>query len=131
MTTTLRVPFDVGPTGRLGFADTDYDVANQYLKVLLLTRLTERVMRPNYGSRVRDSVFGAVSEEFAQVLEGDIRDAVRDWEPAVELRVVDIDISSGSTVEVDVQYTLGSTIGLPPSTLRVSIDVGGDVEEQQ
>lgn len=130
MTTALRVPFDISPTGRVGFASGDYDVANQYIKMVLLTRIGERLMRPAYGSRVRDSVFDPIGPELTQMLEGDIRDAVRAWEPGVRVHAVEFE-DSGSTLEIDIQYSIGSTLGLPPSTVRVSIDVGGTVEESR
>lgn len=128
MPTSMRVPFHIGPTGRVASADGDYDIANQYLKTLLLTRVGERIVRPGYGSRLRDNVFEGIDELMMQSLEGDIRDAIRAWEPAITVHRVEMEDLDGR-LEIDLQYTLGSTIGLPPSTVRVSIDVGGTVEE--
>lgn len=130
MTATIRVPFDVSHTGRIAMAEEEYDVANQYIKTLLLTRLGERIMRPRYGSRVRDHVFEPIDEVMLQSIEGEIRDAIRIWEPAIEIRRIDFE-DYGSLVEVDVQYNLGSTIGIAPSTVRVTIDAGGSVEEME
>lgn len=128
MPAAIRIPFGVGPTGRIGRADEDYDVANQYLKNLLLTRISERIMRPTYGSRVRDQVFERIDELLYQEIEGDIRDAVREWEPAISIYKIDLD-NTESTLEIDILYTLSSTLGLPPQTLSVSIDTSGTVEE--
>lgn len=128
MTTTLRVPFDVGPTGRIGRADTQYDVANQYLKVLLLTRLNERIMRPNYGSDVRDGVFEPAGEIFFEEIKQEIRDAVSEWEPSISVHTIEID-APGSTVEIDLLYFLNREIGGTPQRLAVSIEIGGNVEE--
>jgi uncharacterized protein len=130
MSATIRVPFDVGPAGRIGFADSDYDVANQYMKNLLLTRFGERVMRPSYGSRLRDNVFEPIGEVMEAELDGDIRDAIRTWEPAVEVHQIEF-TDFGSTLEIDLQYTLGDTLGARPARVQVSIAVGGNVEEQQ
>lgn len=125
---SMRVPFHIGPTGRIASADGDYDVANQYLKTLLLTRVGERIMRPGYGSQVRDNVFETIDELMMQSLEGDIRDAVKTWEPGITIHQLYME-DVGAKLEIDLQYTLGSTLGLPPATVRVSIDVGGTVEE--
>ena len=128
VTVTLRVPFDVGPTGRIGRADTQYDVANQYLKVLLLTRLNERIMRPNYGSGVRDGVFEPAGEIFFQEIDQEIRDAISEWEPSISVHQIEID-AVGSIVTIDLLYFLNSEIGGSPQQLSVEISVGGDVEE--
>lgn len=124
---TIRTPFEVGPTGRIGWASTDYDVMNQRIKTVLLTRIGERVMRPEYGSRLRDNgVFEPIGPDLT--LESDIRDALARWEPSITLHEIDVS-SSGSLLEVDIQYTLGSTIGVGPTRVRVVIDEGGTVEE--
>lgn len=128
MTATLRVPFDIGPTGRIGRADSPYDAANQYLKVLLLTRISERVMRPGYGTEVRDGLFDVVDEVTIASMESEIRDAVREWEPAVSIEAIEID-AVGSMVRIDILYRLVSTLGGAPVRFSVEIEVGGAVEE--
>lgn len=128
MSITIRVPFSIGPTGRIARAEGDYDIANQFLKTLIMTRFGERVMRPGYGSRTRDNVFENIDELMLQSLEGDIRDGVRTWEPGIQIHSVQMNVVE-SRLDVDIAYTLGSTLGLPPSTTRVTIDAGGTVEE--
>lgn len=128
MTTTLRIPFNIGPTGRIARAEGEYDVVNQHIKNILLTRITERVMRPRYGSRVRDFLFEPIDEMNMQELDDNIRDAIRRWEPAVDVLQVYMD-DRGSYLEVEVQFTLGSTLGAAPRTVSVSIAKGGEVEE--
>lgn len=129
MTTTMRVPFDVGPTGRIGRAVDEYDVANQYLKVLLLTRVSERVMRPGYGAAVRDNVFEPIGDLVIQEIEDEIREAIKAWEPTVSVHEIVFDDEKGSVLEIDLLYTLNSTLGLPPTRLSVEIGLGGSVEE--
>lgn len=128
MSVTLRVPFSIGPTGRIARAEGDYDVANQFLKTLIMTRFNERVMRPGYGTRVRDNVFESLDDLTLQSLEGDLRDGIRSWGGGVQVHAIQMDVA-GSRLDIDIMYTLGSTLGIAPSTMSVSIDAGGNVEE--
>src|SRR5262245_40438028 len=73
--------------GRLTFNEGDANVA-QSLRILLLTRLGERLMRPGFGSEAPRLVFAPGSERYLRLLETSIREAVRDWESRVVLDVV-------------------------------------------
>ena len=128
MTSTIQIPFNIGPTGRIARAEGDYAVAAQHLKNILLTRVSERVMRPTYGSRVRDALFEPIDEILLQELDDDIRDAIGKWEPGVEVRAIEMD-DRGSFLEIDIQFTLSSTLGGADSRVSVSISRGGNVEE--
>lgn len=82
-----RFPILPDAAGALGYAEGDESVA-QCLKVLLLTALGERVMRPGFGSRAPQLVFFPGSEQYLGLLETTVREAVRDWEPRVDLEDV-------------------------------------------
>ena len=70
--------------GGLGYLAGQENV-QQSLRILLLTALGERVMRPTFGCRAPRLVFAPGSVQYLQLLETSIREAVRDWEPRVEL----------------------------------------------
>jgi phage baseplate assembly protein W len=70
--------------GRLSFNDGDANV-EQCLRILLLTRFNERTMRASFGSDAPRLVFAPGSERYLRLLETSIREAVRDWEPRVDL----------------------------------------------
>lgn len=126
--TTIRVPFNVGPTRRIGRADSPYDEMNQRLKVLIFTRFGERVMRSSYGSRAQDFVFDPLDETLTVELDSDLRDAVRTWEPDVSIEELSIE-TAGSTRRVALVYRLRSSFRAEPAQLGVSISAGGDVGE--
>jgi uncharacterized protein len=79
-------PFPVVPdaTGALSYVSEDASV-EQSLRVLLLTARGERVMRPDFGTEAPRMVFLAGSVKNLRLLETTIRNAIRDWEPRVEV----------------------------------------------
>jgi hypothetical protein len=96
--------------GRLTFSEGDANVA-QSLRILLLTRLGERVMRPGFGSEAPRLVFAPGSERYLRLLETSIREAVRDWEPRVTLDVVraEVDTTDETRVTVSIAYRVRPT----------------------
>jgi len=81
--------FPVMPDGTGGFRYRQgAEHIEQSLKVLLLTALGERVMRPDFGCKAPSLVFSPGSAQYLRLLETTVREAVRDWEPRVELEDV-------------------------------------------
>jgi uncharacterized protein len=79
-----RFPILPDAAGSLGYVDGEANV-EQSLKVLLLTDLGQRVMRPDFGCLAPRLVFAPGSVHYLGLLETTVRDAVRDWEPRVDL----------------------------------------------
>jgi phage baseplate assembly protein W len=79
-----RFPILPDETGSLAWSEGQ-DNIEQSLKVLLLTALGERVMRPTFGTEAPRLVFAPGSEQYLRLLEQSIRAAVRDFEPRVDL----------------------------------------------
>jgi phage baseplate assembly protein W len=79
-----RFPILPDRTGSLGYVSGDENV-EQSLHLLLLTALGERLMRADFGSAAPRLVFAPGSAQFLGLLERTVRDAVRDWEPRVDL----------------------------------------------
>ena len=105
-------PFPIVPddAGRLTFTEGDANV-EQSLRILLLTRLGERVMRPGFGSEAPRLVFAPGSERYLRLLETSIREAVRDWEPRVQLDDVraEVDPVDDTRVTVSIAYRVRPT----------------------
>lgn len=100
-----RFPILPDENGRLGYNSGDANV-QQSLEILLQTSLGERVMRYDFGCRVSELLFAPGGELYLRLLESTIRDAVRDWEPRIELLEVraETDIRFAEKVDVFVEY---------------------------
>lgn len=105
-----RFPILPDESGRLAYAEGDAHV-EQSLRVLLLTRLGERVMRPAFGSDAPRLVFAPGSERYLRLLESTVRDAVRDWEPRVVLDAVraEADQRDETQIMVSIAYRVRPT----------------------
>ncbi|HYP30286.1 MAG TPA: GPW/gp25 family protein [Burkholderiaceae bacterium] len=79
-----RFPLLPDDTGSLGWCEGQANV-EQSLRILLLTAVGERVMRPTFGTEAPQLVFAPGSDQYLRRLEQSIQDAVRDFEPRVDL----------------------------------------------
>jgi phage baseplate assembly protein W len=79
-----RFPILPDETGALGWCEGQPNI-EQSLKVLLLTELGERVMRPTFGTEAPRMVFAPGSEQYLRLLEQSVVRAVREFEPRVDL----------------------------------------------
>jgi phage baseplate assembly protein W len=108
--TGWRFPILPDEAGRLAYASGEESIGH-CLRALLLTGLGERVMRPDFGTRAPDLVFAPDSVQNLHDLEDSIRDAVRSFEPRVELEDVRAEMAPGeeSRVTVSIVYRIRRT----------------------
>jgi hypothetical protein len=108
--TGWRFPILPDEAGRLAYA-TGAESVEHCLRALLLTGLGERAMRPDLGTRAPDLVFAPDSVQNLDDLEDSIRDAIRLFEPRVELDEVRAEVAPGeeSRVTVSVVYRIRHT----------------------
>ena len=77
-------PFFGGHQNVLSKQSGDRLIKNDVLQ-LLLTTPGERLMRPNYGTRIKGSLFENIDEELASELMADVAGALQAYEPRVNL----------------------------------------------
>jgi phage baseplate assembly protein W len=108
--TGWRFPILPDEAGRLGYAVGEQSIEH-CLRALLLTATGERVMRPDFGTTAQESVFAPGSVQSLRDLERSIADAVRTYEPRVELDSVraEADPLDESRVTVSVEYRIRRT----------------------
>ena len=83
--TGWRFPIFPDAAGGLTYSEGDQNV-EQSLKILLLTNLGQRVMRPDFGSKAPSLVFAPGSVQYLSLVEDTIREA------AFPLGLVDIKV---------------------------------------
>jgi phage baseplate assembly protein W len=105
-----RFPIQPDASGALSYSDGDSNV-EQSLHILLMTALGERVMRPDFGCKAPRLVFSPGSLHYLRLLETTIREAVRDWEPRVDLDEVRAETVAGqeTSVSVTIAYRVRSS----------------------
>jgi uncharacterized protein len=105
-----RFPIVPGPTGELAWSSGDDNVEHS-LRVLLLTRVGERVMRGDFGSRLGEMVFRAGSDQNLRAIEREVDAVIRRWEPRVEVLAVgaEADADDATHVTVSLSYRVRRT----------------------
>jgi phage baseplate assembly protein W len=105
--TGWRFPILPDEAGRLGYAVGEQSIEH-CLRALLLTGVGERVMRPDFGTRAPELVFAPGSVQNLRDLENSIAEAVRLFEPRVELDEVraEADVADDSRVTVSIVYRI-------------------------
>src|SRR5512143_2609218 len=100
------------PDGRAGMAvASDDEKIRQAIRIILGTPIGQRVMRPTFGSRLHELVFAPLNAETFGLAEMYVIDALRFWEPRIEVTDV-IATTSGdqpSVLMIEVQYQIKAT----------------------
>ena len=83
----------------------------QAIQIILLTYPGERPMRPRFGSRLRDFVFRSADNSTAAELAHEVRSAVRQWEPRVDVHEVRVAPNpvERNRLDVEVVYVVKAT----------------------
>ena len=108
--TGWRFPIVPGPTGELGYSSADANVEHS-LRVLLLTRVGERVMRGELGSRLGELVFRPGSAQNLRAIEREVESVIQRAEPRVEVLSVraEADADDATHVTVALAYRVRRT----------------------
>ena len=106
----VRFPLRPDSRGRLGYV-TGADDIEQSLKLVLLTNIRERVMRREFGSKLRELLFAPGSEQSLRLMEASVAEAIRDWEPRIDVLSISAtaDPRSPSYVVIDLNYLIRAT----------------------
>lgn len=104
----ILLPFSVGGFGGIDFTNDPVRRAVDHIQSLIMTRIGERVMRPDYGSEIWNYVFEPAPHFAAAELSSRLTSALSQWEPS--LRIVDITPTSvdadGVYIAVMITFTL-------------------------
>ena len=83
--------FPIATDSSLKIETSDYEQnIHESIKIILGTRKGERVMRPDFGCGIHDLVFETLSSVSLGQIEQSIGDALRIYEPRIELLTLEI-----------------------------------------
>ena len=104
----LKLPFNRGKSGLFPQTETTLEQAGSNIKNLLLTAKGERVMQPNFGSRLRDLLFEQYTEDLTERIKQEIQETMSIWLPYIDIAKVDViqnEINPTET-KVDIDFSL-------------------------
>ena len=98
-------PLRADPTGRVALVTREREI-EQAILLILGTAIGERPMRPDFGCRIHDHVFGPANSATAGQVAYDVRDALERWETRIEITevTVDFDRINEGVMYVDIGY---------------------------
>lgn len=103
-------PLGFEPSGSVAMARGEEKI-EQAMRLILSTYPGERPMRPQWGSTLRDNVFGGTGQENAAAIAHEVERALEYWEPraAVNQVLVYPDASRDGLLYIDIWYTVRGT----------------------
>jgi phage baseplate assembly protein W len=100
-------PLGTDATGGVALVTREREI-EQAIRLILGTACGERPMRPEFGCRIHDHVFGPASSATAGQIAYDVRQALERWEPRIEVNEVEVsfDAIESGTLYIDVGYEI-------------------------
>lgn len=124
----ISLPFRLDNQGRVASVANPSEGARQHLTSYLLTRPTERVMRPLFGTPLRDMVFESVDPLMLSMLTTQVQDQVTRDVRGVALRGLGVeDDSDQGEVAITVEFAVAVGAGEGPDQ-QTSITLGGGAQ---
>ena len=104
----LKLPFNRGRSGLFPQTETTLEQAGSNIKNLLLTAKGERIMQPEFGSRLRDLLFEQYTEDLEERVREEIQQAMSTWLPYIVISQVDViqDETNPNQTKVDLDFSL-------------------------
>ncbi len=103
-------PVDVDARGRIGLARQERDI-EQAIRIILLTPKGQRVMRPEFGSRLHDLIFAPNNATTAGLAAYYVEEALGMWEPRITVQEVNArpDPENNGRLMIDITYQIKAT----------------------
>jgi uncharacterized protein len=103
-------PLTTDATGGIALVTREREIA-EAIRLILGTARGERPMRPEFGCRIHDHVFGPANSATAGQIAYDVRESLERWEPRIEVRDVGVgyDKIEAGVLYVDVSYVILGT----------------------
>ena len=104
----LKLPFNRGKSGLFSQSQTTLEQAGSNIKNLLLTAKGERVMQPDFGSRLRELLFEQYTEALEERIAEEIQEAMSTWLPYIDIAKVDViqNETIPTETKVDIDFSL-------------------------
>jgi len=103
-------PLRTDATGGIALVSREREI-EEAIRLILGTSPGERPMRPEFGCRIHEYVFGSADGATANAIAGEVKEALRRWEARIEVDdvMVTIDGADTTTLYIDVRYVIKPT----------------------
>ena len=103
-------PLRVDQTGGIALVSREQEI-EEAIRLILGTSPGERPMRPEFGCKIHEYLFASADGETANAIAGEVRSALRRWEPRIDVSDVQvtIDAKNPALLYIDVRYAIKAT----------------------
>jgi phage baseplate assembly protein W len=103
-------PVTTDATGGIALVVRNREI-EESIRLILGTAPGERPMRPDFGCRIHDEIFGVANASTAGQLAYDVRVALDRWEPRIEVDevIISFDHIDAGTLYIDIRYSIRGT----------------------
>ncbi len=103
-------PIDVDADGRVTYSAEERKIQESVLLILGTAR-GERVMRPDFGSRLHELVFATINSSTKSLVSMYTTEALVQWEPRIDVLRVGVrgDRAGAGVLMIEVEYRVRST----------------------
>ena len=103
-------PLRTDATGGIALVSREREI-EEAIRLILGTSPGERPMRPEFGCRIHEHVFGSADGATANAIAADVKEALRRWEARIEVEevLVTFDARDSTTLYIDIRYAIKST----------------------
>ena len=105
-----QFPVAVDARGRVALARGEHDI-EQAMRMILMTPVGQRTLRPAFGCRIHDLVFAPNDGSTAGLAAHHVERALGMWEPRIQ--VLDVkaapDTEQGNSIVITVRYEIKAT----------------------
>lgn len=128
MSKAITLPFSFDSNGGISATEDTKKIIQDRVVLALMTYISERIMRPSYGTRVRGGSFEN-EDSAVTLIQQEVSAGFNNWLPYLTLISVDASIDpSDGHLNIDITYKYGSSAN--PETIVVKTDIlnqSGDV----
>jgi len=103
-------PPTVDARGRIALARQERDV-EEAMRMILLTPIGQRVMRPEFGCRIHDLIFAPNDATTTGLARYYVEEALAMWEPRIDVAEILIEADPGNTgrMLIEIRYEIKAT----------------------
>ena len=103
-------PVDVNAAGTVEYAEAEQKILES-IQLILATAQGERLMRPDFGSRLRELVFAPLDASTRSLASRYATEALVEWEPRIDVLQVNArtDSAQAGVLLIEVEYRVRAT----------------------
>ncbi len=97
-------------SGKIRTVSQEEDI-RQAIRLILMTRPGERVMRPDFGCRIYDYAFGTADYTSLSGMRHAVEEALEEWEPRITDVNVEVRLEDGTSglILIEIDYRVRTT----------------------